>query len=70
MKKRMIIFFLFLLAITLAASAILDADNNPFAFANMYAFYALYGFLLCVLMIVVATLIGMFIKRDDSYYDD
>jgi MFS family permease len=69
MKKRMIIFFLFLLGITLAASAILDVHNNPFSFANMYAFYALYGFLLCVLMIVVATLIGMFIKRDDSYYD-
>ena len=69
MKKRMIKIFLLLLGITLAASAVLDAHKNPFDYANIYAFYALYGFLVCVLMIVIAILIGIFIKRDDSYYD-
>ena len=69
MKKRMIKIFLLLLSITLVASALLDGHKNPFDFANIYACYSLYGFLVCVLMIVVAVLIGMLIKRDDSYYD-
>ena len=33
-------------------------------------FYSWYGFATCVAMVVFAKLLGVFLKRKDSYYDD
>lgn len=38
-------------------------DGTPF-------FYSWYGFVTCVGMVVAAKLLGIFLKRKDSYYDD
>lgn len=35
-----------------------------------FAFPAIYGFITCVIMVVFAKLLGIFLKREDSYYDD
>lgn len=35
-----------------------------------FGFFIWYSFLACVAMIVVAKLLGIFLKRRDSYYDD
>jgi len=40
-----------------------DIDAFPF-------FYSWYGFLTCVGMVVFAKLLGIFLKRKDTYYDD
>jgi hypothetical protein len=41
-----------------------------FAIEQLFGFHALYGFLSCAALIVVARLIGLLIKRDERYYDD
>lgn len=35
-----------------------------------WGFYAWYGFLTCAGMVVLAKVLGIFLKRKDSYYDD
>ncbi len=41
-----------------------------FTIDGIFAFNAWYGFLTCVAMVVAAKVLGAFIKRQDSYYDD
>jgi hypothetical protein len=33
-------------------------------------FYAWYGFITCAAMVVLAKVLGIFLKRPDDYYDD
>ena len=35
-----------------------------------FGFYAWYGFLTCAAMVVFANLLGIFLKREDTYYDE
>ena len=35
-----------------------------------FGFYAWYGFLTCAAMVVAAKLLGIFLKRKDTYYDE
>lgn len=35
-----------------------------------FGFFAWYGFLTCVAMVVVAKLLGFLLKRKDTYYDE
>ncbi len=44
--------------------------HGEFAVAEIFGFFALYGFATCVLMVVVAKLLGFLVKRPDDYYDD
>jgi hypothetical protein len=55
----------------LAALVLAEAwiPNHPhFEVERLYAFNALYGFLACAAMIVVAKALGLLIKRPDTYY--
>ncbi|MGB1263055.1 MAG: hypothetical protein ACPG52_09115 [Cognaticolwellia sp.] len=36
---------------------------------NMWAFYPVYGFVGCVLLVVVATWMRTFLMRDENYYE-
>lgn len=36
---------------------------------NLWGFYPLYGFVGCVILVLVATGMRRFIKRDEDYYD-
>lgn len=35
-----------------------------------WGFFAWYGFLACALMVVAAKILGIFLKRKDTYYDE
>ncbi len=35
-----------------------------------FGFFAWYGFLTCAAMVVGAKILGIFLKRKDTYYDD
>ena len=35
-----------------------------------FGFYAWYGFATCAAMVVVAKILGVLLKRKDTYYDD
>jgi hypothetical protein len=41
-----------------------------FLIAEFFGFFAVYGFLSCVILVVIANLLGWLLKRKDDYYDD
>ncbi len=59
--------FLAVLALTVIAGLFVDLHPH-FAIEQWPAFNALYGFVSCLLMILVAKLFGLLLKRPDSYY--
>lgn len=57
----------------LAVVALLDFAIEPhpeFGLEGTTFFYSWYGFATCVGMVALAKLLGIFLKRKDSYYDD
>lgn len=57
----------------LAVVALLDFAIHPhaeFGLDGTLFFYSWYGFATCVGMVVFAKLLGIFLKREDTYYDD
>jgi len=61
--------FIAVLALTLVAERFVDAQPH-FAIERLYAFNAVYGFLACAGLILVARAIGLALKRRDDYYDE
>lgn len=59
--------FLGLLALTVIAGFFVDLHPH-FEIEKWPGFHAAYGFITCLLMIVGAKALGIFFKRDDSYY--
>lgn len=50
----------------------LGAQAHPhvtFGIEGSFAFFAWYGFVTCILMVVGAKVLGMVLKRKDTYYD-
>jgi hypothetical protein len=41
-----------------------------FEIEQLFGFYAVYGFVACAVLILVAKALGLLIKRDERYYDD
>jgi hypothetical protein len=62
------VIFLFVLALTILASLFTEV-HGWFRIDGSFAFYAWYGFLTCIGMVIVAKLLGRFLHRKDSYYD-
>lgn len=63
------IVFLGVLAATVAAGAFVHG-HTYFGIDGTFGFYAWYGFFTCLLMVVGAKILGIFLKRKDTYYDD
>ena len=61
--------FVAVLALTVAAELFVPARPH-FAVERIFAFNALYGFLACAALILVAKGIGLFVKRKEDYYDE
>lgn len=59
--------FLAVLALTVVAGAFVDLHPH-FDFERWFGFSAAYGFVTCLLMIVGAKGLGVFLKRPDGYY--
>jgi hypothetical protein len=57
------------LALTVMAGAFVDLHPH-FEIERWFGFNAAYGFLTCLLMIVGAKALGLFLKRPDDYYAD
>ena len=60
--------FIVVLVLTLAAE-FLVAPEPHFAVERLFGWNAIYGFLACAAMILVAKALGLLIKRPDDYYD-
>lgn len=44
--------------------------HPAFGIDGTFGFYAWYGLLTCVAMVLFAKALGLFLKRRDTYYDD
>lgn len=65
--KRLWRGFLVVLALTVAAGFFVDLHPH-FEIEGWFGFYALWGFVTCLLMIVGAKVLGLLLKRGDTYY--
>lgn len=45
-------------------------DHPHFALDAVFGFAAWYGFGACVIMVFASKVLGLFLKRRDTYYDD
>ena len=61
--------FIAILALTVLAELAIEAHPH-FAVERLFGFNALYGFLACAVLILLAKGIGLVVKRPDTYYDD
>ena len=55
------------LALTVAAHLVIKVKGY-FVIDAWYGFGAVFGFLACVLMVIVAKFLGVVLKRDQDYY--
>jgi hypothetical protein len=69
MVRRLWVIFLAVLAATLAVEPFVEWHPH-FSVERLFGFNALYGFLACAALILVAKGIGLFVKRKDDYYDE
>lgn len=67
--KKLWIVFVAILALTVIAELFVDIHGH-FEIEHLFAFNAWYGFLACAAIIAGAKLLGIFIKRKDTYYDE
>jgi len=62
---------IFIAGLVLSVAAQFFVESRPyFAPERLFGWYALYGFLACAALIVIAKAIGFLVKRDERYYDD
>lgn len=61
--------FIAVLAVSVVAELFIEKHPH-FDVERFFASYALYGFLACAALIVIAKAIGAVLKRPDDYYDD
>jgi len=45
-------------------------EEQGFVLDGSFGFYAWYGFITCAGMVAVAKILGIFLKRKDTYYDE
>ncbi len=58
-----------ILLLTVIAEIFVDMKPK-FGFSDWFAFYAVFGFASCLVMVVFAKWLGNWVKRPQDYYDD
>jgi putative Ca2+/H+ antiporter (TMEM165/GDT1 family) len=61
--------FIAVLALTVAAQLFVESHPH-FPPERLFAWNALYGFLACAVLILLAKALGLLLKRRDDYYGD
>jgi hypothetical protein len=67
--SKFYIFLILLFVITLAAELFVEIHSS-FNIVKIKFFYAWFGFSTCIVLVVVAKLLGFMLKRDENYYDN
>jgi hypothetical protein len=62
------IVFIVVLALTVLADFFID-HHGKFGIDGTIGFYAWYGFISCVILVILARALGVFLKRPADYYD-
>lgn len=55
-------------ALLFAADAFYHKHSH-FAVEDWFGFYAIYGFVMCVILVLAAKLMRVFLMRDEEYYE-
>ena len=66
--RKLWLMFIAILLVTLVASLFVH-QHESFGIEDSFGFFAWYGFVTCVGMVVFAKLLGIFLKRPEDYYD-
>ena len=66
--RRLWIVFIGVLAATVLAELFV-AHEAHFGIDGTFGFHAWFGFGACAVLIIMAKLLGVFVKRPDTYYD-
>jgi len=66
--RRLWIIFIVVLVLTVLPDFFVH-QHAHFGIEASFGFYAWYGFLTCVAMVVGAKVLGIFLKRPDTYYE-
>ena len=61
--------FITILALTVLAQLVIKVKGY-FGVDDWFGFAAVFGFLSCVAMVVLAKVLGFVLKRDENYYND
>lgn len=72
-KKENLLLFLRIFYVSLGLLVIADffVEKHPyFGFDGAPSFSAAYGFISCVLLVLVARVLRTFLMKDESHYDD
>ena len=67
--RRLWQFCIVVLALTVLAQLVFDIKGY-FYIDGWFGFGAAYGFLCCLLMVLLAKLLGSLVKRPENYYQD
>tara|TARA_Y100001935_G_scaffold223408_1_gene198833 strand:- start:69742 stop:70008 length:267 start_codon:yes stop_codon:yes gene_type:complete len=65
-RKLWLIFFI-ILSIAILSNFFVIQYNN-FGIDSTFGFYSWYGFFACVILVLVAKILGYLIKRPDNFY--
>ncbi len=71
-KKENLIFFLRIFYGSLVGLLVIDffiSKHPDFSFDGAPNFFAAYGFISCVMLVLVAKVLRMLLIRDEDYYD-
>jgi len=66
--RKLWIGFIVVLVLTVVAGLFVH-QHDSFGVEDSFAFFAWYGFITCVGMVVFAKLLGIFLKRPEDYYE-
>lgn len=72
-KRKNLVLFLRIFYASLAVLLVVDffIEKHPaFGFDGVTNFSAAYGFISCVLLVLIAKVLRLFLMKDESYYDD
>ena len=65
--RKLWMFFIAILLVTVIAGLFVH-QHVHFGIEDSFGFFAWYGFITCVGMVVFAKLLGIFLKRPEDYY--
>ena len=66
---RKIVLTLFVVCGLLFIADAFYEKHSHFAAEDIFGFYAIYGFVMCVALVLAAKVMRVFLMRDEDYYD-
>lgn len=66
---RKVVIAVFVICALLFVADAFYHKHSHFAVEDWFGFYAIYGFVMCVILVLAAKLMRVFLMRDEEYYE-